>query len=612
MAKRPSPGGGPARPGPKPGANKVSPLLQQAMKLLIGGKSREALPLVEQALRKEPSHPQGNYLMAAALCAEAKYDRALFHAERADSLMPNNASVLMTLGQVQGFRGEYARADEAFQRSIEVDANRSESWEGRGLMLRRLQRVDEAEACLRRAIELGPNRDGCWVNLGLVLLETARVHEATDHLRLGSERFAQSLAAQQKWAYALLHDDRATADDLLTAHRRWGSIVEAAVRPMGPGFPVDRDRDRPLRVAYLSPDLHQHSVAYFLEPLMKAHDRARVEVYAYHTGLVHDDTTKRLQGVADHWRPLERARDRDIVARVNHDRIDVLVELTGHYSNNRLTSLARRLTPVQVTYLGYPATTGLTRIDARLVDSQTDPVDPERPDPATERLVRLDPCFLCYSAPPKAPAHDPAPPVTRGEPFTFGSFNNLKKVGPWVLDAWAEILKRCDGARLLLKGRGYDDPGVRERLASDFRSRGVEPERVRMIARTSSLEEHFAMYHEVDCALDTFPYNGTTTTCEAAWMGVPTLTTRGAHHAARVGVSLNAVMGLDDFTLDTPDALVDRASDLFADPGRLVELRPGLRDAMLRSPLMDAPAFARRIEDAYRQLWHAYIDSTTK
>lgn len=612
MARRPPIGGTPARPGAQAGASASDSLLQQAMKLLSQGKSREALPLVDRALRREPSHPQGNYLMAVALCAEAKYDRALFHAERAESLLPNNASVLMTLGQVQGFRGEYARADDAFRRSIAIDANRSESWEGRGLMLRRLQRVDEAEACLRRAIELGPNRDGCWVNLGLVLLETARVHEATDHLRLGSERFAQSLAAQQKWAYALLHDDRATADDLLTAHRRWGRIVEAAVRPTGPGFPVDRDRDRTLRVAYLSPDLHQHSVAYFLEPLMRAHDRERVQVYAYDTGLVHDDTTTRLQGVADHWRPLKRARDRDIVDRVDHDRIDVLVELTGHYSNNRLTSLARRLTPVQVTYLGYPATTGLTRIDARLVDSRTDPVDPERADPATERLVRLDPCFLCYSAPPKAPAHDPTPPVTRGSPFTFGSFNNLKKVGPWVVDAWAEILKRCDGARLLLKGRGYDDPGVRERLASGFEARGVEPDRIRMIARTSTLEEHFAMYHEVDCALDTFPYNGTTTTCEAAWMGVPTLTTRGAHHAARVGVSLNAVMGLEDFTLDTPEALVDRAADLFADPKRLVDLRPGLRDRMLRSPLMDAPAFARRLEDTYRQLWHAYLDSTSK
>jgi protein O-GlcNAc transferase len=479
-------------------------------------------------------------------------------------------------------------------------------------MLRRLQQVDEAERCLRRAIELGPNRDGCWVNLGLVLLETARIHEATDHLRLGSERFGQSLAAQQKWAYALLHDDRATADDLLTAHRRWGAIVESAVRPSGPGFPVDRDPDRVLRVAYLSPDLHQHSVAYFLEPLMQAHDRERVEVYAFDTGLVHDDTTTRLQGVADHWRDLERARDRDLVERVNHDRIDVLVELTGHYSNNRLASMARKLTPVQVTYLGYPATTGLTRIDARLVDAHTDPIDPERPDPATENLVRLDPCFLCYSAPPKAPEHNPVPPVARGEPFTFGSFNNLKKVGPWVLDAWADILKRCDGARLLLKGRGYDDPGVRERLAGEFEARGVDTERVRMIARTSGLEEHFAMYHEVDCALDTFPYNGTTTTCEAAWMGVPTLTTRGAHHAARVGVSLKAVMGLDDFTLDTPDALVDRAAQLFKDPSRLVELRPGLRESMRNGPLMDAPAFARRIEDAYRTLWHAYLDATAK
>jgi predicted O-linked N-acetylglucosamine transferase (SPINDLY family) len=365
----------------------------------------------------------------------------------------------------------------------------------------------------------------------------------------------------------------------------------------------DRTDGRRLKVGYVSPDFRQHSVAYFLEPLLRSHDRKVIEVFCYAEVGWPDTVTERFKQLADHWVTTVGMSDDATAERIRRDGIDILVDLAGHTSKNRLPVFARKPAPVQVTWLGYPNTTGLTAIDYRFVDAVTDP-EGETEALASETLVRLPGGFLCYGGPDDAPAPGPVPSLTTGT-VTFGSFNNPAKLSAATLDAWADVLARLPQARLLLKGKPFADPATRALYLDRLAKRGVAVERIELVAWLPE-EGHLALYNRIDIALDPFPYNGTTTTCEALWMGVPVITLRGDRHASRVGASLLTQTRLTDLIADSVEAYVETAVALAGDPARLSELRQSLRPRMAASPLCDAPAFADKIEHAYRTIWQRW------
>ena len=303
-----------------------------------------------------------------------------------------------------------------------------------------------------------------------------------------------------------------------------------------------RSGGRRLRVGYVSADFRQHPVASFLEPLLTAHDRERVEIFCYAEVRKPDDVTHRFQAMADHWRFTVGMPDEAVAAQVMADGIDILVDLAGHTGGNRLRVFAHRPAPVQVTWLGYPHSTGLTTIDYRIVDAITDPTgDVVRS--AGEKLVRLADTFICYSSPANAPSPRSPPSIESGI-VTFGSFNNPTKYSSATVDAWANLLTRVPAARLLLKGLPFTDATTRSSYLNRFSERGIEPERITLLGRTPERTRHLEHYHQIDIALDPFPYNGTTTTCEALWMGVPVVALRGDRHSGRVGASLLTSVGL--------------------------------------------------------------------
>jgi predicted O-linked N-acetylglucosamine transferase (SPINDLY family) len=379
--------------------------------------------------------------------------------------------------------------------------------------------------------------------------------------------------------------------------KRWEAPLATLVQP----HPHDRSPERRLKIGYVSSDFRQHSVAWFIEPVLAHHDRERFEIFCYANLFQEDAVTERLKAHADHWRKIYGLPDELAAQQIRADQIDILVDLNGHTAENRLLVFARKPAPVQVTWLGYPNTTGLSAMDYRLTDGFADPVGMTEPF-HSETLIRLPECFSCYQPPRDAPAVSELPAKEKGY-ITFGSFNKLTKVTPEVMATWARILQAVPGSRLALQSAGLGEDAMQQMVREAFAGLGITPERLELHGHDRSQKTHLERYRNIDIGLDPFPYNGTTTTCDALWMGVPVVTLAGKVHAGRVGVSQMSNLGLTELIGQTPEEYVAIATRLATDRERLGALRKELRSRMTASPLMDAPRFTTNLEQAYRGMW---------
>lgn len=579
---------------------------QRAAAALARGDLDGAARAYRKAIRRGTTDPDAYNNLGAILARQGDLDAAILLFERALSLAPhgvdaraNLAGALAARGAARyaAGRGDGAAAD--LRASLALDPRSPRTAADLGAVLVTAGNPGEAARWSREALALAPGFAPAHVNLSAALLQQGDLQGALRHgveaLRLAPERPDYHSAVLMALNYDPGVSPAALAREHLAFDARFGVAA--------PGSPRRRrDPGRRLRVAYLSPDLRRHSVAFFFEPLLGAHDRASVEITCYADSSASDGVTERLRASAEHWHVVAGTTDQALAERIARDEIDVLVDLCGHTGKNRMALFAGRAAPVQFTYLGYPATTGLAAMDYRVTDALADPVGASEAL-HSERLVRLDGGFLCYSPPLPAsecPAVTP-PPSVAGGPVTFGSFNALMKVNDLVLDAWASLLHQVPGARLLLKAGALGDEEVRQRLWSRLEARQVDRTRVELLPAALGLAAHLATYQRLDIALDTFPYNGTTTTCEALWMGVPVIAFAGAAHAGRVGCSILERVGLGELAPATLAHALAAAVRLAGDPDRLVALRRSMRDRMLASPLMDAGRVARQLEAAYHQ-----------
>ena len=396
---------------------------------------------------------------------------------------------------------------------------------------------------------------------------------------------------------------------MFAEHCRWAEVhAEPLGRDVVP-LSSDGDPGRRLRVGYVSNNFREHSVAFFVEALLASHDRSKVEIFCYADIMLADEFSGRLRRHSAQWRVITGQSDAQVAELIRQDAIDILVDLAGHTARNRLLVFARKPAPVQVTYLGYCNTTGLSAMDYRFTDALADsPGTTEHLH--TEQLVRLPDCAWCYRPPDASPAVE-TPPVLRSGHITFGCFNARPKITGEMLALWARLLLEMPASSLLLKNVGFGEPSARQHTRDLLAKAGIAPERVELVGRVPTLAGHLATYARVDIALDTFPYHGTTTTCEALWMGVPVITLAGRTHASRVGVSLLTTTGLPELVASSPDEYVKIAAALATDVPRLAALRTTLRTRMASSPLMDASRFARNVEAAYRQMWRTWCAKQT-
>ncbi len=563
------------------------------------GRAAEAIGCYRDAVRLNPQAQDWRNELAVALAEAGRL------AEAAQAQYPDGsgAGAFYDLASMLMERRRPAAAAAAFRESIGLEPGAAASHLMLAVALRDQGMPVEAETPAREAIALAPDMPEGWFMLGHILSRQARHEDAVEHYRKAIGLAPDYDAAWRCLVFAMNYSERWTPRQVFEAH------LESAGRfPRAARVPVDPDHRRPghrLRVGYLSGDLRRHPVAYFLEPVLQHHDHGRFEVFCYHTGANEDDLSARLRARAHHWRNAARLSPDELDQTLRADRLDLLVELSGHSDGHRLAVVARRVAPVQVSYLGYPNTTGLTAVDYRITDAQADP--PGEADALhTERLVRLPETFLCY-APPFAGEVAARPPVCERGRVTFGSFNNFAKLSASNIALWGQVLDAVPGATLLIKTGGLQDPGLRQLVLERFRAAGVDSSRIELAAPTESIDAHMRSYDRVDIALDSFPYHGTTTTMDALWMGVPVVTLRGDRHAARVSASILHTLGLDQLVAASAQDYVRIAQRLALDVGGLEALRRTLRERVRASPLMDGARFTHHLEEAYMQMWLAAL-----
>ena len=595
----------------------------------------EQLREAEARCRRELEHDAGNADAWEMLGVLAERRGALEEAVRAMTraveLAPQMAEFRINLSAALGAAGRPADAIPHLAAALWTGGSRPELHNNLGITLEKLDRLPEALAAYNNAIGLRAGYLAAHYNRGQALRKLGRVLEAMEayrqvlRLRPGHLRAANTLAglaadigdaaqaidcfrrllernpdyapARSAMLYSLHYDDCHDAEALSREHREWGRRHCDPLRSRITPHVNGPDADRRLRIGYVSPDLREHTVTKFVTAPIQYHDPGQFEVFCYSDAEKPDHVTERLKGTAENWRKTRKLSDVQLEELIRNDRIDILVDLRGHAADNRLTLFARKPAPVQVNMVGYFNTTGLSAMDYRLTDVHMDPPG-QTEHLNTEELVRIEPSCWCYTPEPGAP--DVAePPSLKNGFITFGSLNKIVKVSEPCAKLWARVLEAVPKSRLLLSVAGDAAPVVRERLGC----MDLPLDRVDILDKAGGSKQYLERFGRIDIALDTFPFNGITTTCDGLWMGVPCVSLAGQTSVSRAGTSILHAVNLPELCADTTDRFVRIATELAGDRDRLCDLRANMRDRLLASQLMDHRGFARKLEAEYRNMW---------
>ena len=568
------------------------------------GRPLEAETALRRAIGIEPDNVNACYELATLLHARGALVEAEGLFRSTLERKPDHTEAYAALFDLYDSQGNFAAAASA----VEGVLRQRPDWVGAlnnyGHMLRKLRRLTESEAAYRRAIALDPAFLPGYQGLGSTLLAQSRIADALEVFRSGREFDPEGFEMEMAELFTLNYTEGISNEEIFARHRAFGERLERKHPQRTEPFQNDRNPDRRLRVGYVSADLFQHPVAMFAIPLLERHDRSVCAIYGYSTGSTQDRVTRQLQSLIDVWRDAASMSDEELVETIARDQIDILVDLTGHTGHFfRPGVFARQPAPVQVTWLGYPNTTGTTRIQYRLSDNITDPPgDADRYH--SEALVRLPHSQWCYRPFTSVDCAE-EPPMKRNGFVTFGSFNEFTKLSPSILGRWTEILARLPDARFAI-ARVSDGP-AKDGLIRDLERAGIAPDRISFLP-VVAMDEYYRRFGTVDIALDSAPYSGTTTTCDTLWMGVPVLTLRGTRSASRPSASILTTLGLTEWIASTPENYVRLAVQFARDEANITMLRKSLRTRMLTSPLMDEPRFARDVEAAYRRMWRAWCE----
>ena len=656
--------------------NNTLQAIEEALAFLQNEKPLEAARLCDQILAADPENIQAHFLLGNALRKQGKNSEAVESFQNALHFKHDSPEILNNLGNTLKDLMRYKEASSCFQKILSIKPNYYNALLNYGNLLREVSNLTEAAACYHKAISLQPQVPDAYNNLGRLLVEQRRYEQAaacfnkvlsldpSNALTLVNLGIAYIKQGEYKNEIASLQKALSIQPEYVLAYNELGNIfrdigmIDEALISFRNALSIDLDywracrnslftmnfipeitqeeiyseslqlgtryvnkvlsndvifnntleSGRRLKIGYVSGDFRKHSMNYFFEPLIKDHNRKSVEVFCYSNVKKTDSATENIKGYADHWRTIAMQNDEQVVKQIQKDKIDILVDLSGHTAHNRLMVFAKKPAPVQVTWLGYVNTTGLQTIDYHFVDSIVMPEGEEKG--YSEQMIHLPACFVCFNPPADAPKIVESPVVKSGM-INFGSVNSLMKINPAVVALWADILKKVGNSRLLFQAIPFADQYVTDRFIKLFKKQGISTDRVEFIPSLNS-HEFLKLHNRIDIALDPFPFNGLTTTCNTLWMGVPVVTLRGNRFSGRVAASVLSVLGLNELISETRDEYIAKAVALASDSKRLNELRIGMRDRMLASPLCDSIGFAQNFEKAYSYIWQQYIESQLK
>jgi predicted O-linked N-acetylglucosamine transferase (SPINDLY family) len=602
------------------------------------GQLAEAVTGYRRTLDMRPDFVVSHHNLGAVLARQESWEEAIACFRRAIELKPDYIHAHQHLATILAAQHQLVEAAECWRRVVALEPASATAHLNLGAMLDKQDKLDEAEASLRRACELDPTLVEAHVRLGVIASDRARFSEATAHwstaltlepkqaevhrhwavmlqrqgrteeaigrLRQALEIDPQLAGAQSDLLYAAQYQEGATLASLAAAHKVYQQHFAAPLRATWRAHENTPDPERPLRLGFVSADFGMHPVGYFLVRPLEHLDRRQFEIWCYDDRLRGDALQDRLRAVATQWRQ-GAMNDERLAAQIRADRIDILFDLAGHTANNRMLMFARKPAPIQISWIGYEGSTGLEAIDYLLADRHE---IPQAAEPfISERVLRLpDGCF-CFDPPASAPPVSRLPALSRGA-VTFASFNNPAKLTAEVIALWAEVLRRIDGSRLMLKYRWLDLPEVGGRIERMFAENGIDRSRFDLLG-WSPHADMLALYDHVDLALDPFPFNGGVTTCDALWMGVPVITWPGETFASRHSLSHLSNVGLTETIAADRRDYVEIAARLAGDLPRLAAIRGRLRQQMAASPMCDGGRFAEGLSPLLRDVWRRWCNA---
>jgi protein O-GlcNAc transferase len=574
------------------------------------GRVAEAAQSFRRAGELKPDLLEAHTGLGGALHDLGQLQEAASSYRRALELRPDFPEVHGNLGNVLRDLGQLEQAAASYRRLLALQPTSAEAYSNLGVALSELNRFDEAMASYRRALELNPDLPGLHNNIGNAQKDLGQLDAAEQSYRQGLKIKPDDGELQSNLLF--LHNYRAnlSAAALLAEARRYGDSVERRARPYAV-WPNTREPNRRLRVGLLSGDFRAHPVGYFLDSILEvlaSTARDQLELCAYPSYFCDDAVTRRIKAHCHRWQSAMGLSDESLARRIHDDGIDILIDLSGHTAHNRLPVFAWKPAPVQATWLGYLATTGVKAIRYLIADAWTLPETEEAN--FTEEIWRIPESYLCFTPPSDNTAIGPLPASASGH-ITFGSFNNLTKMNDAVVALWSRVLESVPNSRLFLKSRQLAESSVRRGVVEQYARHGVDGERL-ILEGLVPRSEYLKPYRRVDIALDPFPYTGITTSVENLWMGVPILTLAGKSFLSRQGIGLMMNAGLPEWIADDPDDYVARAVSHSADLPALASLRRGLRDRVLASPIFDAPRFARHFEAALRGMWRKWCEGEVR
>ena len=577
-----------------------------------------ALRLFDCAVALQPANPEYLLNLASAHRAAGNLAQTIELLHQLIVRCPTFGGAYLELGRTfQGMK-QFNRAVDAYARAMDFQFANTDSRTTAGEGLLETEMNAEAIACFRQAIELDPNNILAHCSLACALLYLGQADEAIVLHRKAIQLSPDDRIHYDNLLNSMRLSDSVGVEELLVEHQKWAVRFADRLAKFIPIRQNDPSPDRILRIGYVSPDLRSHPVGAFLINILLGHDREQFHITCYSNSAIEDEMTRSIRAAVQGWHVTPDWTDERSAAQIIEDRIDILIDLAQHTAGNRILLFARKPAPVQITYLGYPGTTGLKTFDAQISDPRIDPFDRAlfEPEPqsrrqsgppgqteqySTEPIERLPQTYWCFRPIANAPPLQPPPALAAGH-ITFACINKLEKSSPSAMRLWSKILNRVAGSRLLL----IAPPGAHRRRIFDlFKSEGVDPDRVELVPK-QPIREYFAFLQRIDIALDPIPYNGGTTTCHALWMGVPVVTLAGTAGVQRSGMSLLTNAGLPELVATTQDQYVEIAAELAGDLPRLEALKVNMRERMLASPLMDMPGFVRNLEAIYRKLWREW------